>query len=81
MDGQTARMADNEPVHPRGATLGGRLVEVIGWLVIAAGVGLVIVQIVQGSLSLAGIVLALFVVVAGAAVTSIGRSISRSREH
>ena len=70
---------DHVPVRPRAATVGGRLVEVIGWLIVALAAGLVILQIVQGTVAIAGVVLALFVAVAGGATVGIGRSITRSR--
>jgi hypothetical protein len=70
---------DRDPVPPRTSTVGGRFVEVIGWLIVALAVGLVILQIVQGTLSIAGVVLALFLAVAGVATVGTGRSITRSR--
>ena len=73
-------MAESDPAPPRGAAIGGRVVEIIGWVIVALAVGLVVLQVVQGSVSIAGIVLALFVAVAGGATVGIGRAIERSRE-
>jgi hypothetical protein len=71
-------MAD--PIPPRGAAIGGRFVEVIGWIIVALAVGLIVLQIVQSSVSIAGVVLALFVAVAGGAAVGMGRTIERSRQ-
>jgi hypothetical protein len=73
-------MAESDPTPPRGAAIGGRVVEVLGWLIVAFAAGLIVLQLVQGSVSIAGIVLALFVAVAGVATVGMGRSIARSRE-
>jgi len=55
-------------------------VEVIGWIIVVLAAGLIVVQIVQRSVSIAGIVLALFVAVAGGATVGVGRTIERSRQ-
>jgi len=73
-------MAELDPAPPRGAAIGGRIVEIIGWVIVALAAGLVVLQVVQGSVSIAGIVLALFVAVAGGATVAMGRAIERSRE-
>ena len=73
-------MTEPDPVPPRGAAIGGRVVEIIGWMIVALAAGLVVFQVVQGSLSIAGIVLALFLAVAGGATVGMGRAIERSRE-
>lgn len=67
------------PAAPRGATIGGRVVEIMGWVIVALALGLIVFQIVQKSVSIAGIVLALFVAAAGGAAVSTGRAIERSR--
>ena len=72
-------MAEPDPAPPRGAAIGGRVVEVIGGMIVALAAGLVVLQVVQGSVSIAGIVLALFVAVAGGATVGMGRAIERSR--
>ena len=73
-------MAESDPAPPRGAAIGGRVVEVIGWLIVALAAGLIVLQAVQRSVSIPGIVLALFVAVAGGATVGMGRAIERSRE-
>ena len=73
-------MPELGPASPRGAAIGGRVVEIIGWVIVALAAGLVVFQVVQGSVSIAGIVLALFVAVAGGATVGMGRAIERSRE-
>jgi len=73
-------MAESDPAPTRTATLGGRFVEVIGWIIVVLAAGLIVVQIVQRSVSIAGIVLALFVAVAGGATVGVGRTIERSRQ-
>ena len=73
-------MAEPDPAAPRGAAIGGRVVEIIGWVIVALSVGLVVYQVAQGAVSIAGIVLALFVAVAGGATVGMGRAIERSRE-
>ena len=75
----TVRMADFDPAPPRAATIGGRLVEIIGWLIVAVAAASIVVQVATGSSSIAGIVLALFVAVAGGATVGVGRTIERSR--
>jgi len=77
---ETVRMPESGPAPTRAATIGGRLVEVIGWLVVVLAAGLVVTQVVSGSVTIAGIVLAVFVAVAGGAILSIGRAVGRSRE-
>jgi hypothetical protein len=74
-------MTDTGPAHPRGASVGGRIVVAIGWLLVAGGIGLVVLQVVLGSLSLGGVILALFVSAAGAVPIAVGRGIEKSREH
>ncbi len=64
----------------RAAAIGGRLVEVIGWIVVVLSAGLIVTQVVMGSVSIAGIVLSLFVAVAGVPIVSIGRAVERSPE-
>ena len=76
----TVRMSESDPAPTRAATIGGRLVEVIGWIVVVLSAGLIVTQVVLGSVSIAGIVLSLFVAVAGVAIVSIGRAVERSRE-
>lgn len=73
-------MAESDPVPPRGAAIAGRVVEIIGWVLVAVAVGLIVLQVVEASVSIPGIVLALFVAVAGGATVATGRSIERSRE-
>lgn len=73
-------MSANDPIRPRGASIGGRVLVVIGGLLVALGVGLVVLQVVAGTLNAGGIVLALFVSAAGAAPIAIGRGIAQSRE-
>jgi hypothetical protein len=73
-------MSGSDPVPPRGAAIGGRVVEIVGWVIVALAAGLVVLQVVQASVSIPGIVLALFVAVAGGATVGIGRAIERSRE-
>lgn len=73
-------MTESDPTPPRGAAIGGRVVEVIGWVIVALAAGLVVLQLVRGWVSIAGIVLALFVAVAGGATIGMGRAIERSRE-
>ena len=73
-------MAERDPAPPRGAAIGGRVVEIIGWVIVALSVGLVVYQVAQGSVSIAGVVLALFVAVSGGATVGMGRTIERSRE-
>jgi hypothetical protein len=73
-------MAESDPAPPRGAAIGGRAVEIIGWVIVALSVGLVVYQVTQGSVSIAGIALALLVAVAGGATVAMGRAIVRSRE-
>lgn len=67
------------PAAPRGAAVGGRVVEFLGWAIVALAVGLIVFQVVQKSVSIAGVVLALFVAAAGGAAISTGRAIERSR--
>ena len=71
---------DFRPSAPRSAAIGGRLIEIIGWVIVALAAGLIALQIVQGSVSIAGVVLALFVAVAGGATVGTGRTIERSRQ-
>lgn len=71
-------MAD--PAPPRGAALGGRLIEIIGWLIVALAAGMIVLQVVWGSASIAGVVLALLVAVTGGATVGIGRAVERSRQ-
>jgi hypothetical protein len=73
-------MSINDPHPPRGASLGGLALVALGWLLIALGIGLVVFQIVAGSLTPAGVVLALFISAAGAAPIAVGRGIEHSRE-
>jgi hypothetical protein len=73
-------MAESDPTPTRTAAIGGRVVEIIGWIIVALAAGLIVVQVVFGSVSIAGIVLALFVAVAGGATVGVGRAIERSRE-
>ena len=73
-------MAESGPAPPRGAAAAGRIVEVLGWVIVALAVGLVVVQVVGASVSIPGIVLAVFVAVAGGATVGTGRAIERSRE-
>jgi hypothetical protein len=73
-------MAEFDPAPPRGAAMGGRVVEVIGWVIVALAAGLIVLQVVQASVSIGGVVLALFVAVAGGATVGMGRAIVRSRE-
>ena len=72
-------MAEPGPRPTRAATIGGRLVESSGWIIVVLSVGLIVIQVVQGSISIAGVVLALFVAVAGGATVGTGRTIERSR--
>lgn len=67
------------PAAPRGAAVGGRVVEFLGWAIVALAAGLIVFQVVQNSVSIAGVVLALFVAAAGGAAVSTGRAIERSR--
>jgi hypothetical protein len=55
------------------------LIELIGWVIVLLAVGLVVLQIVERSVSIAGIVLAVLVGVAGGATVGTGRAIERSR--
>jgi hypothetical protein len=71
---------DTRPSAPRSAAVGGRVIEILGWGIVALAVGLIVLQVVQGSVSIAGIVLALFVAVAGGATVGTGRTIERSRQ-
>jgi hypothetical protein len=73
-------MSGSDPAPPRGAAIGGRIVEIVGWLIIAVAAGTIVLQVTKGSLSIAGVVLALFVAVAGGATVGIGRAVERSRE-
>lgn len=73
-------MSDSDPIRPRGASVSGLALVVLGWLLIALGLGLVVLQVVMGSVTAAGIVLALFVSAAGIAPIAIGRGIAQSRE-
>jgi hypothetical protein len=72
-------MPESQPARPRAAALGGRFVELIGWVIVLLAAGLVVLQIVERSVSIAGLVLALFVAVAGGATVGTGRTIERSR--
>jgi hypothetical protein len=69
-----------DPAPPRAAAIGGRVVEIIGWVIVALATGLIVLQVVETSLSISGVVLALFVAVAGGATVGIGRAIERSRQ-
>ena len=73
-------MSESDPAPPRGAAIGGRVVEIVGWVIVAVAAGTVVLQVTKGSVSIAGIVLALFVAVAGGATVAIGRAVERSRE-
>ena len=73
-------MAESDPAPPRGAAIAGRVVEITGWLIVAFAAGLIVLQVIEGSLSISGIVLVLFVAVAGGATVGVGRAIERSRE-
>ncbi|HUQ00661.1 MAG TPA: hypothetical protein VM093_09400 [Aeromicrobium sp.] len=73
-------MSDNDPVRPRGASAGGLALVVLGWLLVALGVGLVVLQVVMGTLTAGGVVLSLFVMAAGAAPIAVGRGVAQSRE-
>jgi hypothetical protein len=73
-------MSGSDPAPPRGAAIGGRVVEILGWVIIVVAAGTVVLQVTKGSLSIAGVVLALFVAVAGGATVGIGRAVERSRE-
>ena len=73
-------MADDvEPAPLRAAAVGGRIIEIIGWLVVALAAGMIVLQAATGSVSVAGVVLALFVAIAGGAAVGIGRAVERSR--
>jgi hypothetical protein len=72
-------MADFDPAPPRAAAIGGRLIEIIGWLIVTTAAAAIVVQVVTGSTSIAGIALALFVAVAGVAAVGVGRTVERSR--
>jgi len=56
------------------------VVEILGWVIVALAAGLVVLQVVGASVSIPGIVLAVFVAVAGGATVGTGRAIERSRE-
>ena len=56
-----------------------RLIEIIGWLIVTTAAAAIVVQVVTGSTSIAGIALALFVAVAGVAAVGVGRTVERSR--
>jgi len=73
-------MAESDPTPPRGAAIAGRGVEIIGWVLVAVAVGLIVLQVVEASASIPGVVLALLVAVAGGATVATGRTIERSRE-
>jgi hypothetical protein len=73
-------MSGSDPTPPRGAAIGGWAVEILGWVIIAVAAGTVVLQVTKGSLSIAGVVLALFVAAAGGATVAIGRAVERSRE-
>jgi hypothetical protein len=76
----TVCMSGSDPVPPRGAAIGGRVVEIVGWVIVALAAGTVVLQVTKGSVSIAGIVLALFVAITGAAAVAIGRAVEQSRE-
>ena len=73
-------MSDNDPIRPRGASASGLALVVLGWLLIALGVGLVAMQAIMGNVTIGGVVLALFVIATGAAPIAVGRGIAQSRE-
>ena len=77
---ETVCLSGSDPAPPRGDVIGGRIVEIVGWVIIAVAAGTVVLQVTKGSLSIAGVVLALFVAVAGGATVGIGRAVERSRE-
>jgi len=77
--GHTVCMAQPDPTPPRAAAIGGRVLEMFGWVIVALAAGLIVLQVIQASVSIAGIVLALFVAVAGGATVSVGRAVERSR--
>jgi hypothetical protein len=73
-------MSDNEPIHPRGASLGGRAVVILGWLIVVLGPALVVAQVVIDTFSVSGVVLAVLVTVAGIVLIAVGQAVERSRE-
>ncbi|MFL6090347.1 MAG: hypothetical protein ACJ71Z_09430 [Aeromicrobium sp.] len=73
-------MSDNGPPRPRGAWVGGHIVVGLGWLICALAVGLVILEIALDTLSVAGVVLAVFVVAVGGTGIAVGRGMERARE-
>ncbi|HKY57552.1 MAG TPA: hypothetical protein VJL80_05900 [Aeromicrobium sp.] len=73
-------MPEFDPAPSRAATIGGRLIEILGWIIVALSAAAIVLQVVAGSWSIAGIVLALFVAVAGGATVGVGRAVERSRQ-
>lgn len=74
-------MPEFDPAPSRAASIGGRLIEILGWGIVALSAAAIVLQVVAGSWSIAGIVLALFVAVAGGATVGVGRAVERSRQH
>jgi hypothetical protein len=73
-------MPEFDPAPSRAASIGGRLIEILGWGIVALSAAAIVLQVVAGSWSIAGIVLALFVAVAGGATVGVGRAVERSRQ-
>jgi hypothetical protein len=73
-------MPEFDPAPSRAASIGGRLIEILGWIIVALSAAAIVLQVVAGSWSIAGIVLALFVAVAGGATVGVGRAVERSRQ-
>jgi hypothetical protein len=73
-------MPEFDPAPSRAASIGGRLIEILGWIIVALSAAAIVLQVVAGSWSIAGIVLDLFVDVAGGATVGVGRAVERSRQ-